>query len=217
MLKYLEAAKSKRSTALAENTGTGAKTAGPGRFEVKMISAEIAENRAKTAKQAKIVYEVTRVIKGDEDSDLGATITEYISQNHSAESMSRRYTVLANQLLDAGLREDKIADEDDATLWDAVVTATQAAAKALTKEVEIRAALDRVQTQKMAENGKPYYNNYFIELESADKASTEEAETQATEQKPAASAKPPVTESAAKKKTVKDEVPESDDTTPLPF
>lgn len=166
MNKFIAAAKAKRTTALAENTGTGSKMAGPGRFEVQLISAEIGDNRAKTAKQAKLVYEVTRVIKGNEE-DVGSTITEYISQNHNSESMGKRYTVLVNQLLDAGIKEEKISDDDDETLWDAVVTATQAASKAVSKGVEIPAAVDHVETQKIAENGKPYFNNYFIELDAS--------------------------------------------------
>ena len=67
-------------------------------------------------------------------------------------------------MLDAGVKEEKISDEDDETLWDAIVTAVQAAGKVINKGVEVYAAMDRVQTTKLAENGKPYFNNYFIEL-----------------------------------------------------
>lgn len=191
MNKFIAAAKAKRTTALAENTGTGSKMAGPGRFEVQLISAEIGDNRAKTAKQAKLVYEVTRVIKGNEE-DVGSTITEYISQNHNSDSMGKRYTVLVNQLLDAGIKEEKISDDDDETLWDAVVTATQAASKAVSKGVAIPAAVDHVETQKIAENGKPYFNNYFIELDAsmAEAAPAEQTEQTEPAEQPAPKAKP---------------------------
>lgn len=163
MNKFIAAAKNNRATALAENSGSGSRMAGPGRFKVKLVGAEIGENRQGTAKRAKLTYEVVAVIKGDE-KDVGATISEYISENHNSDSQAKRYTALVNQLLDAGVKEDKISDEDDETLWDAIVTAVQAAGKVINKGVEVFAALDHVQTTKIAENGKPYFNNYFIEL-----------------------------------------------------
>ena len=206
MNKFIAAAKAKRTTALAENTGTGSKMAGPGRFEVQLISAEIGDNRAKTAKQAKLVYEVTRVIKGNEE-DVGSTITEYISQNHNSESMGKRYTVLVNQLLDAGIKEEKISDDDDETLWDAVVTATQAASKAVSKGVAIPAAVDHVETQKIAENGKPYFNNYFIELDAsmAEAAPAEQPEQEEPAEQPAPKVKPKAT--VVKKAAAEKEAP----------
>lgn len=206
MNKFIAAAKAKRTTALAENTGTGSKMAGPGRFEVQLISAEIGDNRAKTAKQAKLVYEVTRVIKGNEE-DVGSTITEYISQNHNSESMGKRYTVLVNQLLDAGIKEEKISDDDDETLWDAVVTATQAASKAVSKGVAIPAAVDHVETQKIAENGKPYFNNYFIELDASMAEATPAEQTEQAEpaEQPAPKAKPKAT--VVKKAAAEKEAP----------
>lgn len=163
MNKFIAAAKNNRATALAENSGSGSRMAGPGRFKVKLVGAEIGENRQGTAKRAKLTYEVVAVIKGDEN-DVGATISEYISENHNSDSQAKRYTALVNQLLDAGVKEEKISDEDDNTLWDAIMTAVQAAGKVVNKGVEVYAALDHVQTTKLAENGKPYFNNYFIEL-----------------------------------------------------
>lgn len=163
MNKFIAAAKNNRASALAENSGSGSRTAGPGRFKVKLVGAEMGENRQGTAKRAKLTYQVVSVIKGDE-SDVGATLSEYISENHNSDSQAKRYTALVNQLLDAGVKEEKISDDDDQTLWDAIVTAVQAAGKVVNKGVEVFAALDRVQTQKLAENGKPYFNNYFLEL-----------------------------------------------------
>lgn len=163
MNKFIQAAKKNRQSALAENSGSGSRTAGPGRFKAKLIGAEIGENRQGTAKRAKLTYEVVEVIKGN-DEDVGATISEYISENHNSDSQAKRYTALVNQLLDAGVKEEKISDEDDETLWDAIVTAVQAAGKVINKGVEVYAAMDRVQTTKLAENGKPYFNNYFVEL-----------------------------------------------------
>lgn len=165
MNKFIQAAKNNRQSALAENSGSGSRTAGPGRFKAKLIGAEIGENRQGTAKRAKLTYEVVEVIKGNEE-DVGATISEYISENHNSDSQAKRYTALVNQLLDAGVKEEKISDEDDETLWDAIVTAVQAAGKVINKGVEVYAAMDRVQTTKLAENGKPYFNNYFVELDS---------------------------------------------------
>lgn len=165
MNKFIQAAKNNRQSALAENSGSGSRTAGPGRFKAKLVGAEIGENRQGTAKRAKLTYEVVEVIKGNEE-DIGSTISEYISENHNSDSQAKRYTALVNQLLDAGVKEEKISDEDDETLWDAIVTAVQAAGKVINKGVEVFAAMDRVQTTKLAENGKPYFNNYFVELDS---------------------------------------------------
>lgn len=178
MNKFIQAAKNNRQSALAENSGSGSRTAGPGRFKAKLVGAEIGENRQGTAKRAKLTYEVVEVIKGDEE-DVGATISEYISENHNSDSQAKRYTALVNQLLDAGVKEEKISDEDDETLWDAIVTAVQAAGKVINKGVEVYAAMDRVQTTKLAENGKPYFNNYFIELDSAAAAPAQEAAVEA--------------------------------------
>lgn len=178
MNKFIQAAKNNRQSALAENSGSGSRTAGPGRFKAKLVGAEIGENRQGTAKRAKLTYEVVEVIKG-EDEDVGATISEYISENHNSDSQAKRYTALVNQLLDAGVKEEKISDEDDETLWDAIVTAVQAAGKVINKGVEVFAAMDRVQTTKLAENGKPYFNNYFIELGSVAAAPTQEAAVEA--------------------------------------
>lgn len=187
MNKFIAAAKNNRAAALAENSGSGSRMAGPGRFKVKLVGAEIGENRQGTAKRAKLSYEVVAVIKGDE-KDVGATISEYISENHNSDSQSKRYTALVNQLLDAGVKEDKISDEDDETLWDAIVTAVQAAGKVINKGVKVFAALDHVQTTKLAENGKPYFNNYFVELsaetESAKPAMTEKPNPKAMKEKP---------------------------------
>ena len=174
MNKFIQAAKNNRQSALAENSGSGSRTAGPGRFKAKLVGAEIGENRQGTAKRAKLTYEVVEVIKGNEE-DVGATISEYISENHNSDSQAKRYTALVNQLLDAGVKEEKISDEDDETLWDAIVTAVQAAGKVINKGVEVYAAMDRVQTTKLAENGKPYFNNYFIELVSAEAPAQEAA------------------------------------------
>jgi len=174
MNKFIQAAKNNRQSALAENSGSGSRTAGPGRFKAKLVGAEIGENRQGTAKRAKLTYEVVEVIKGNEE-DVGATISEYISENHNSDSQAKRYTALVNQLLDAGVKEEKISDEDDETLWDAIVTAVQAAGKVINKGVEVFAAMDRVQTTKLAENGKPYFNNYFIELVSAEATAQETA------------------------------------------
>lgn len=178
MNKFIQAAKNNRQSALAENSGSGSRTAGPGRFKAKLVGAEIGENRQGTAKRAKLTYEVVEVIKG-EDEDVGATISEYISENHNSDSQAKRYTALVNQLLDAGVKEEKISDEDDETLWDAIVTAVQAAGKVINKGVEVYAAMDRVQTTKLAENGKPYFNNYFIELGSVAAAPAQEAAVEA--------------------------------------
>lgn len=185
MNKFITAAKNNRASALAENTGSGSRMAGPGRFEVKLVGAEIGENRAGTAKRAKLTYEVVAVVKGNPE-DVGATISEYISENHNSDSQAKRYTALVNQLLDAGVKEEKISDEDDNTLWEAIITAVQAASKFVNKGVEVLAALDHVESKKVAENGKPYFNNYFIErsAETAETAAPKAAPKKAEQEQP---------------------------------
>jgi len=194
MNKFIEAAKAKRTEALTRSEG-GVKTAGPGKFIVNLVAAEITDNRAKTAKMAKLTYKVETVIEGAPEN-VGSIIYEYISESHKEEQMARRYTQLVNQLLDAGCSESKISDEDDETLFEAVITATNYASKAIAKGVKIIAALDHVETDKVAENGKPYYNNYFIEV----------PEVPAAPAAPAAPAKPA---KAYKANVTKNENPKS--------
>lgn len=193
MNKFINAAKSKRDEAYTRGEG-GVKTAGPGRFIVQLTAAEMTENRAKTARMAKLTYKVIAVLEGAPEN-VDSVIYEYISESHKDEQMGRRYTILVNQLLDAGLKEDKISDEDDETLFEAVTTATNYAAKAIAKGAVIKGALDHVETDKIAENGKPYYNNYFIEIPDTGAA--------------------PAQEKALKPK--KEKTPDADDTSDVPF
>lgn len=216
MSKFIQAAMNNRQNAYSSQ-GTGAKTAKEGKFLCKLIKAENTENRTKTAKMARLTYEVINVAEGDADNK-GCTFSEYISESHQQEQMQRRYTQLVDQLLNAGVAESKISDEDDETLFEAVVSAVNGAQKALTKGVEIIAAVKRVKTEKLAENGKPYYNSYFLALDELDDAVEAHEEEKAATEAEEAEESPKEEKKTAKKvaKKTEQKKPEEEDTD-LPF
>lgn len=170
--------------ALYSSNSTGSAQAGEGEFVCVLESTEIAANRAKTGQRIRLTYRVVEVLEGD-PGDVGRHINEYISDTSKDESLQKKAAILLNEFLTAGVNPAKLQDDEDATYWDALVTMVNYGTKWLKKEEntdKVRARIHRVVTDKLAENGKPYYNNYFNDdkLDEAEAAEPEEKQEKAT-------------------------------------
>lgn len=149
--------------ALYSSNGTGKKIAGEGTFYTALVNAEVADNRAGTSKRVALTYKVLDVIEGD-PTDLGRELTEYISATSNEDIINRKCGILYNEALRAGIKAEKLRDEDDEAIFDVLTTVVSATKKFIDKEAnaeKVKAIVKRVKTDKIAENGKPYYNNYF--------------------------------------------------------
>lgn len=149
--------------ALYSSNGTGKKIAGEGIFYTALINAEVADNRAGTSKRVALTYKVLDVIEGD-PTDLGRELTEYISATSNEDIINRKCGILYNEAIRAGIKAEKLRDEDDEAIFDVLTTVVSATKKFIDKEAnaeKVKAIVKRVKTDKLAENGKPYYNNYF--------------------------------------------------------
>ena len=176
-----------RMTAAAANkaalysTGTGSKVAGEGTFYAALVNAEVAYNRAGTCKRVALTYKVIDVIEGSPE-DVGRELTEYISESSNEDIINRKCGILYNEALRAGIKAEKLQDEDDEGIFDVLTTVTGAVKKFIDKEAnagKVKAIVKRVKTDKMAENGKPYFNNYFKDDELDDyEESHEDAPTE---------------------------------------
>lgn len=145
------------------SAGTGSKVAGEGTFYATLINAEVADNRAGTSKRVALTYKVLDVIEGD-PADVGRELTEYISANSNEDIINRKCAILYSEAIRAGVKAEKLQDEDDEEIFDVLTTVVAATKKFIDKEAnaeKVKAIVKRVKTDKMAENGKPYFNNYF--------------------------------------------------------
>lgn len=200
-----------RMTAAAANkaalysSSNGSKMAGEGKFYATLINAEISANRAGTGKRAALTYKVVDVIEGD-PSDTGRELTEYISLSSSEDIINKKCGILYNQAIRAGIKSEKLYEEDDETIADVLSTVVAAVKKFIDKESnegKVKAIVKRVKTEKVAENGKPYYNNYFNDDELDDyEEEHEESEKTKSESKDTGKSDKPVNASPYK---IKDE------------
>ena len=145
------------------STGSGSKIAGEGTFYATLVKAEVGENRTGTGKRVALTYKVLDVIEGD-PADLGRELTEYISEHSSEDIINRKCGILYNEALRANIKKEKLEEESDGSIWDVLVTVQGAVNTYIGKSAnagKVRAIVKRVKTDKLAENGKPYYNNYF--------------------------------------------------------
>lgn len=165
---------------------SGAKITGEGQFKVALKTAKCEKNRAGDADTIKLEYKVLEVIDGSQD-EVGTTFTEYISSKASDQILADRITLFVDQLLRAGVNPEKLEDEDDETLFDAGRTAANVASKFIAKHEDgVVAYVGRRASNKLAENGKPYFNNYWmdpskfeVEEEDAAQAPKKEAKDEA--------------------------------------
>lgn len=142
-------------------SGTGTKIAGEGKFKVVLTTAKCEKNRSGDADTLKLEYKVVDVLEGNPE-DIGRTFTEYVSSKTKEDLLSTKIAVLLDQLLRGGAKQDKLSDDDDETLFDAGRTMVGYAAKFVAKHPDaVVAYVTRKESNKTAENGKPYYNNYW--------------------------------------------------------
>jgi hypothetical protein len=171
------------------SNGTGKKIAGEGTFYAALVSAEVADNRAGTSKRVALTYKVLDVIEGD-PADLGRELTEYISANSSEDIIQRKCGILYNEAIRAGIKKEKLEEESDDSIFDVLITVQGAVNTFIGKSAnagKVRAIVKRVKTDKMAENGRPYFNNYFQDDKLDDyEEQHEDVVNSATEQKPVA-------------------------------
>lgn len=149
--------------ALYSSSNGGKKVAGEGTFYCALVKAEIGDNRAGTSKRAALTYRVLEIIEGSPEEE-GREFSEYISENSPDEILDRKTGILYNEAIRGGVKESKLHDEDDDVIFDVLSTIVTQTSKYIQRDGNgeaIRAIVKRVKTDKMAENGKPYYNNYF--------------------------------------------------------
>ena len=141
----------------------GAKITQEGDFKVALKTAKCEKNRAGDADTIKLEYKVLEVIEGSQD-EVGTSFTEYISSKTSDEMLADKIALFVDQLLRAGVNPEKLEDEDDETLFDAGRTAVNVASKFIAKHEDgVVAYVGRRASKKLAENGKPYFNNYWMD------------------------------------------------------
>lgn len=141
----------------------GSKITQEGDFKVALKTAKCEKNRAGDADTLKLEYKVLEVIEGSQD-EVGTTFTEYISSKTSDEMLADKIALFVDQLLRAGVKPEKLEDEDDETLFDAGRTAVNVASKFIAKNEDcVVAYVGRRASKKLAENGKPYFNNYWMD------------------------------------------------------
>ena len=140
---------------------SGAKITGEGQFKVALKTVKVEKNRAGDADNIKLEYEVVEIFDGMPDQ-VGTTFTEYLSSKSKEDILSNKIALFVDQLLRAGLKPEKLEDEDDETVFDAGRTAANAASKFIAKHPgEVVAYVTRRESEKLAPNGKPYFNTYF--------------------------------------------------------
>ena len=140
---------------------SGAKITGEGQFKVALKTVKVEKNRAGDADNIKLEYEVVEIFEGMPDQ-VGTTFTEYLSSKTKEDILSNKVALFVDQLLRAGLKPEKLEDEDDETVFDAGRTAANAASKFIAKHPgEVVAYVARRESDKLAQNGKPYFNTYF--------------------------------------------------------
>lgn len=173
----------------------GAKITQEGDFKVALKTAKCEKNRAGDADTIKLEYKVLEVFDGAPD-EVGTTFTEYISEKTSDDMLGDKLAIFVDQLVRAGVKSEKLEDEDDETLFDAGRTATNVASKFIAKNPDkVVAYVGRRKSNKMAENGKPYFNNYWLsydkyEGEGAPAPKKEEAKAEAPKKEPKAGKSP---------------------------
>lgn len=141
----------------------GAKITQAGDFKVSLKSVKVEKNRAGDSDVIKLEYKVLEVLDGD-PSEVGTSFTEYLSSKTDDEMLAGKLAVFVDQLVRAGVKVEKLEDEEDETVFDAGRTAANVAGKFIAKhEDEVVAYVGRRESKKMAENGKPYFNNYWLD------------------------------------------------------
>lgn len=155
----LETLRAKRDAGEISTSSTGVKVAGEGHFTVQVTGAEWCKTRAGDAEQGKIVFKVIGVRKDTPADDIGAVFSEYVSLKNE-EMAEKKYLQISDWLKAAGVKDEKMVDEDDDGLGEAMRTLVLALQKYSQKK-EVTVDVFRKASDKTDSQGRPYFNNYF--------------------------------------------------------
>lgn len=159
MATMLETLRAKRKNGEISTASSSVKIAGEGHFTVKVTEAKWDKNRSGDAEQGKITFKVIGVRKDTPEDDIGAIFTEYVSLKNE-EMAEKKYLQISDWMAAAGVKDEKMVDEDDEGLDDSMRTLILALQKYCQKK-EITADCYRKASEKVDSKGRPYYNNYF--------------------------------------------------------
>jgi len=160
MANFLTDLRAKRDAGEITTSSSSVKITGEGHFTVKITAAEWGKNRSGDAEQGKLSFTVIGLRKDTTDkSEIGSVFSEYVSMKNE-EMAKKKYLQISDWLLNAGVKDEKMVDEDDETLEEAMHTLINAVAKYCTKR-EVTANCFRKASDKVDSQGRPYYNNYF--------------------------------------------------------
>lgn len=187
MANFLTDLRAKRDAGEITTSSSSVKIAGEGHFTVKITAAEWGKNRSGDAEQGKISFLVVGVRKDTDKSEIGSIFSEYVSMKNE-EMAKKKYLQITDWLTNAGVKDEKMVDEDDETLEEAMHTLINAVAKYCTKR-EVTANCFRKASDKVDSQGRPYYNNYFDDPNAGEEEAEEPAEKPAEKQAPKAAPK----------------------------
>lgn len=159
MANMLDTLRAKRDAGEISTSSTGAKIAGEGHYTVQLTNAEWGKNRSGDAEQGKLSFKVIGVRKDTDPEAIGSVFTEYVSTKNE-EMADKKYLQISDWLSSAGVKDEKMVDEDDDGIAEALRTLILCAQKYASKK-EITANCFRKASDKIDSKGRPYFNNYF--------------------------------------------------------
>lgn len=181
MANMLETLRAKRANGEITTSSAEVKIAGEGHFTVQVTEAKWDKNRSGDAEQGRISFKVVGVRKDTPEDEIGGIFSEYVSLKNE-EMAQKKYLQISDWLVAAGVKDDKLIDEDDETLADAMRTLILALQK-YCKKKDVTADCFRKESDKVDSKGRPYYNNYFDDPFSPEDVEAPEAAVHATEEK----------------------------------
>ena len=176
MANMLETLRAKRDAGEISTSSTGAKIAGEGHYVVQLTNAEWGKNRNGDSEQGKLSFKVIGVRKDTDPEAIGSVFTEYVSTKNE-EMADKKYLQISDWLSAADVKDEKMVDEDDEGIQEALKTLILCAQKYASKK-EITANCFRKASDKVDSKGRPYFNNYFDDP-NADASDDDEAERKA--------------------------------------
>lgn len=193
----LETLRAKRDAGEISTSSAGSKIAGEGHYVVQLTNAEWGKNRSGDAEQGKLTFKVIGVRKDTDPEAIGGIFSEYVSTKNE-DMANKKYLQISDWLSAAGVKDEKMVDEDDEGIQEALRTLILCCQKYASKK-EITANCFRKASDKVDSNGRQYFNNYFDDPQ-ADASDDDEVEKK-TEKKEAPKKDAVVGQSPYKAKT----------------
>lgn len=159
MANFLDTLRAKREAGEISTTTTAVKIAPEGHYTVQLTDAQWVKNRAGDAEQGKLSFKVIAVRKDTDAENIGSVFTEFVSVKNE-DVANRKFLQISDWATAAGIKQEKLVDEDDDTIDEAMRTLILACQKYASKKT-ITANCFRKQSDKMDSQGRPYFNNYF--------------------------------------------------------